>query len=166
MTRPSGSLGTRAIKTLKLLLGLALVLMVVLNIVNAAGRYGGLPVPGGMDELLVFAMIWIVMIGCILATHDRTHLSINLLPQSLNHDDRRILETFVSFLTAGVCAFVAWHSWTFIERIGAIGQKSMGLGVPMVVPHMAILVGFAGTALVSLALAITDCRALFLDRAE
>ncbi|MCY6381855.1 TRAP transporter small permease [Hoeflea prorocentri] len=166
MTRPSGSLGARALETLKLLLGLALVLMVVLNIVNAAGRYGGLPVPGGMDELLVIAMIWVVMIGCILATHDRTHLAINLLPQSLNNDRRRVLETLVTFLTAGVCAFVAWHSWTFIERIGAIGQKSMGLGVPMVVPHLAIFVGFAGTALVSLVLAVTDCRAFFQDRAK
>lgn len=166
MTGPSGSFEMRALRALKVLLGLALVVMVILNIVNAAGRYGGFPVPGGMDELLIFSMIWIVMIGSILAAHERTHLSINLLPLTLKENHRRVLEALISFVTAGVSGFVAWHSWTFIERIGAIGQKSMGLGVPMVLPHLAILVGFAGIALVSILLGFTDCRAIFQDRVE
>jgi hypothetical protein len=36
----------------------------------------------------------------------------------------------------------------------------MGLGVPMVIPHAAVFVGFALTALVALALLVFDLMAL------
>jgi TRAP-type transport system small permease protein len=154
------SLETQILKVLRALLGFGLILLVFLNVANAAGRYGGLPILSGMDELLVFGMIWIVMIGAILATRDRSHLSINLLPLALGPTKRRLLETLTTLVTAGVCGFVAWYSWVFIDRIAAIGQTSMGLGIPMVIPHLAILVGFSGIAIVSVLLGWSDLRAI------
>lgn len=166
MIRHANLFEARILTALKALLGLGLVAMVLLNVANATGRYSGLQTFSGMDELLIFAMIWVVMVGAVLAMRERTHLSITLLPAALSRRARMTLETGLAFVSATVCGFVAWHSWTFIERIAAIGQKSMGLGVPMVVPHMAILVGFAGISIVSLLLGLTDIRALWRGRAE
>lgn len=147
-----------AIAALRGLLGLGLVAMVLINVANAVGRYGDLPTLTGADELLVVVMIWIVMIGAILAAHDRTHLGIDLFPQRLTPRSRLSLTAATGAVTAAVCAFVAFHSLTFVERIAAIGQTSMGLGIPMVIPHLAVFTGFAGIAVVATVLAVVDLR--------
>jgi hypothetical protein len=48
----------------------------------------------------------------------------------------------------------------FLQRLAAIGQVSMGLAIPMVIPHAALLVGLAGTAVVAALLAAGDIRQL------
>ena len=159
MTGSMSRLEQRVLQALRIFLGLGLITMVLLNVANAAGRYGGLPTLTGADELLVFGMIWIVMIGGILTTRDRSHLAIDLLPPMFGGRGQLILQIGTSVVTAVVSAFIAWHSWTFIDRIGAVGQKSMGLGIPMTVPHFAVLTGFAGTAMVSILLVAGDARA-------
>lgn len=156
----------RAIAALKGLLGLGLVAMVLVNVANAAGRYGGLPTLTGADELLVFGMIWIVMVGAILATRERAHLAIDVLPARLAPRPRRVLAAAGSAVMALTCGFIAWHSHAFIERIGAIGQTSMGLGIPMVIPHFAVLTGFAGMAAVAALLAASDLAALLSGEGE
>jgi len=156
----------RAIGALKGLLGLGLVTMVLLNVANAAGRYGGLPTLTGADELLVFGMIWIVMLGAIIATRDRTHLSIDLIHARMTPAQRRLLLAATGIVMAATCAFVAWHSYQFIARIGALGQTSMGLGIPMVIPHVAILAGFAGMAVVAALLAAGDMAVLLAGEGE
>ena len=139
------------VRALRALLGLGLVAMVGLNVANAAGRYGGFATLTGADELLVYAMIWIVMVGAILAARGGEHLNIDLLPSALPGTAATLVAVTVDLVTLAVCAFIAFHSWTFIARIAAIGQTSMGLGVPMTWPHAAVLVGFAGIAAAALA---------------
>jgi TRAP-type C4-dicarboxylate transport system permease small subunit len=145
---------------LKTFLGLGLVMMVLLNFLNAIARYSGLHAFSGIDELLVYSMIWLVMIGAIVAMRERLHISITLLPTALGSWSKQVLLFGLSCVSTVVSGFIAWQSLAFIERIFAIGQKSMGLGVPMVVPHLAIFTGFAGMAIVSLALSIADLRIL------
>lgn len=146
--------------SLRGLLGLGLVALVLLNVVNAAGRYGGLPTLTGADELMVYGMIWIVMVGAILATRERSHLSIDVLPGRLSRQSARLLSVATGLAGALVAAFVSVQSWSFIGRIGALGQTSMGLGIPMTIPHLAVFTGFAGMAIVSAALVLSDLRAL------
>lgn len=145
---------TRLIAIVRVFLGLGLISMVLLNVANAVGRYGGFWSLTGADEALVYGMIWIVMLGAILATRARDHLVIDLLPAVLPPLRAAQLRILTDAATAGVCFFVAWYSWSFIERIGAIGATSMGLGIPLVLPHAAILVGFVGMGIVSTALAL------------
>ncbi|MEO1104994.1 MAG: TRAP transporter small permease subunit [Pseudomonadota bacterium] len=149
-----------AIAALKAILGLALIAMVIVNVANAAGRYGGLPTLTGADELLVFTMIFIVMIGAVLAARERSHLSIDLLPERLAPRQRQLLKALTNIVAAVVCAVVANASLGFVQRIGALGQTSMGLGIPMVVPHLAITAGFIGMGAVSAILAVVDLAAL------
>lgn len=158
MTLPLPRIEALAVATLRALLGLGLVAMVLLNVANAAGRYGGLPTLTGADELLVYGMIWIVMVGAILATRERSHLCIDLLSQRLTGCAELVLSLAVGMVTVAVCGFIAYHSFSFVERIAAIGQTSMGLGIPMVVPHLAITTGFAGMALVATILVAVDLR--------
>ena len=52
--------------------------MVLLNVANSACRYLLSVVLIGADELLVFAIIWMVTIGMILVTIDRRHIALDL----------------------------------------------------------------------------------------
>jgi TRAP-type C4-dicarboxylate transport system permease small subunit len=144
------------VQVISVLLGLGLIAMVVVNVANAIGRYTGWYALVGADELLVYGMIWIVMLGAILAARNRDHLSINLLSSVAVGYNARILQIVVDLATVAVSAFIAWHSFVFIDRIAPLNQTSMGLGMPMVIPHSAIFVGFAGIAAVTAFLTVAD----------
>jgi len=154
----------RVIGLIRILLGLVMVSMVILNLANAAGRYVGTPIFTGADELLVFGMIWLVMIGAVVSTRERKHLSIDVFPQRLDDKSRLLLNTVVGIFTVVLATFIAFHSLHFINKISAIGQTSMGMGVPMVIPHFAVFTGFSGIALVTGILAIKDFRELIIRR--
>ena len=144
------------VKLVGILLGLCLIAMVLINVANAIGRYSGLFALVGADELLVYSMIWVVMLGAILAARNRDHLSINLLPSATSGRVASALQIVIDIATVAVSVFIAWHSFVFIGRIASLNQSSMGLGIPMVIPHSAIFVGFAGIAAVTAFLTIVD----------
>lgn len=153
-----------AVRGICILLGLGLIAMVLINVANALGRYSGWFSLVGADELLVYGMIWIVMLGAILAARNRDHLSVNLLPEAATGRAGLVLQTAIDVATVAVSAFIAWHSFVFIERIASFNQKSMGLGIPMVIPHSAVLVGFIGIAAVTAFLTLVDILRLTASR--
>lgn len=131
------------------LLGLALIAMVLLNVANAAGRYlAGRALPGA-DEILLYAMIWLVFLGLILVTARRRHLGLNLLERRLPPPGRRLQRLLTDLLLALLCGFLALQSLAVVERLGAIGQTSMAAGLPMAWVHGGLLAGLALTALVA-----------------
>ncbi len=144
------------VRLIGVLLGIGLIAMVVVNVANALGRYSGWYSFVGADELLVYGMIWIVMLGSVLAARNRDHLSVNLLPTYVTGRMAAVLQIVIDMVTVAVSSFVAWQSFSFIERIASLNQKSMGLGIPMTLPHSAILVGFAGIAAVTAFLTVVD----------
>ena len=153
-------LEARLLAFVRAALGLGLIAMVLLNVANAGSRYGGLPTLTGADEALVYGMIWIVMLGAILAARGREHLVIDLVPAALGRRPAALVRLVTDAATAGLCGFVAYHSWAFVERIGALGSTSMGLGIPMTWAHSAVLTGFAGMAAVAAGLVAADLATL------
>ena len=143
------------------LAGLVLIAMVALNVVNAAGRYTIGLVFVGADELLVFSMIWMVMVGAVVAVAERSHLSLDMLPLRLHGRARTALYAFHGVVMTIACGCAAWQSLAFVTKIGRLGQTSMGLGIPMAVAHSALLVGFTGMAVVALWLTVRDLAAVF-----
>lgn len=142
------------------LLGLVLLGMVVLNVANAVGRYVFGKVFIGADESLVFAMIWLVMIAMILVTADRGHIALDFLVNRVGARARTALSLLHNAIVLVACAYAAVVSIAFVGRVGATGQTSMALGISMVLPHSALIVGFGGTAMVSLLLVISDILVL------
>jgi TRAP-type transport system small permease protein len=137
------------------LLGTLLIGMVLLNVANAACRYLFGLVFIGADELMVFAMIWMVMIGMILVTIDRRHIALDFLANRLTSRPRIALTLFHHLILAIGAAYAAVQCLEFTRRVAAIGQTSMAIGFPMVFAHSALVVGFAGTALVAAMLVVS-----------
>jgi TRAP-type C4-dicarboxylate transport system permease small subunit len=149
-----------AVAAARTLLGVALIVMVAINVINAVCRYVFGVVFPGADEILVFMMIWLVMVGLILVTADRRNIALDFLASRLGLRARLVLAIIQHGAMAAACAFATVQCWTFVGRLAAIGQTSMALGIPMAIPHFALVVGLAGTTIVAALLLAADVAAL------
>lgn len=141
----------RLLRRLDRLLGWIFMGVVLLNFASAAGRYlGGRPIIGA-DEVQVFTMVWLIFLGTILAAVRRIHLRMDVLTARMQGRRAwwRMLTEVV--LTVGVCALTTWISLQFTLEIHAMEQKSDAAEVPMWIPHLSVVVGFAGMTLCALA---------------
>jgi TRAP-type transport system small permease protein len=151
-----------AVSAARTLLGTALILMVAVNVVNAVCRYVLGVVFQGADEILVFMMIWLVMLGLILVTADRRNIALDFLASRVGPRARLVLAVVQHTAMTAACAFATVQCWTFVGRLAAIGQTSMALGIPMAIPHFALVVGMAGTTIVAALLLASDLATLAL----
>ncbi len=140
-------------------LGAALLIVVGINVVNATGRYLFGFSMTGTDELMVYTIVWVVMAGAILSLANRDHISVNLLPSYAKGRFRHLL--YIVHDIAGVlaCAYATYVSYGFVTRIGRLGTTSMGLGIPMTIPHAALLVGFTGLTITAAIMLARDLNA-------
>lgn len=150
-----------ALSAVRTLLGAVLIGLVLLNVMNAVARATGRVVIG-VDEVLVFGMIWMVMIGMLLVTADRSHIALEILTARVGPKARCILSIATHAVMVLACGYAAVQSFGFIQRVTATGQTSMALGMPMLIPHSALLVGFGGTAVIAAMILVSDLR--FLSR--
>ncbi len=140
-------------------LGMAMLAVVAINVVNATGRYlFGFSMTGS-DELMVYTMVWMVMSGAVLALAGRDHISVNLVPSYAGGRTLHLLHIVHDLAALAACGLATYSSYGFVTRIAALGTRSMGLGVPMIVPHAALLFGFAALTLTTLALLLRDADA-------
>lgn len=149
-----------AVSATRTLLGVALLVMVALNVVNAICRYVLGIVLTGADEVLVFMMIWLVMLGLILVTADRRNIALDFLASRLAPRRRLMLAVVQHAAMTAACAFATVQCWAFVSRVAAIGQTSMALGLPMAIPHFALVVGLGGTTVVAALLLANDIAEL------
>jgi len=148
-----------AASAVRILLGLVLIGLVLLNVVNALARATGFVVIG-VDEVLVFGMIWMVMLGMVLVTAERGHIALELLATRVGPRTARIFSIITHGVMSASCLYAAYQSFLFVQRVNESGQTSMALGMPMLIPHAALVVGFGGTAVIAALLVINDIQAL------
>jgi len=158
----------RQIRTfVRAFLGLLLLAMVLMNVANAAGRYIFQKAIPGSDEVLIFAMVWLVFVGACLVTLDRGHLSFDMLPRALGQYGGRILHSVTCLAISLLTGYVAIQSWAVLTKLLLIGQKSMATEIPMVIPHAAVLISLSLISLISLIYAFMPAEGRSLsDRAE
>lgn len=149
-----------AMSGLHSLLGLTLLFVVGVNVLNATSRYLFGISPVGADELMVYSVIWVVMVGAILSLFLRSHINVNLLPLYAKGRIRHLLHVLQDAAAVFACGYTTYASWLFLGRISKLGVTSMGLGVPMTLPHAALLFGFAGLTVTGAVMFVGDVIAL------
>lgn len=119
----------------------ALVLLVILVASAVVVRYFGLF--GGSlhwtDEASRFTMIWLAMLGSVVALDRGAHLAVTLLPDALSPATKRAVMLASTFFSAAFVIVLAWKGWELSLR--TMGQVSPALGVRMGYVYMAIPVG-------------------------
>lgn len=139
----------RAMRVLRVALGVALVAGVLLNLGNVFGRYVLGQSILGADELQVFLMIWIAFAGAAVVTWRGEHLRMDILLDMLPPAGRRAMLVLEWALVAVLAGFAVAQSWRYVAQMLAIDRRSDALGIPIAIPHAAVLAGFAVIALIA-----------------
>lgn len=150
-----------ALSALKSLLAVVLIALVVTSCVNIVLRYLFKVNWLAADELQVFVMIGLAFLGTIVVSGEGRQLRLDLLGQISAPWLKTALAMAESLVAFVVCGFVAYHSWAFLMRAFAMGQKGGSSGVPMWIPHASVTLCFAVLSVLALASLIGHIWAAF-----
>jgi TRAP-type C4-dicarboxylate transport system permease small subunit len=137
-------------RALELALALALIGAVLLNFVNVVGRYGFGSTMTIADELQTYAMVWIAFLGAAVVTWRGVHLRMDVIAQRLPSSVKQVLSWIEAILVLVLGVLVTWVAWQYVAQMYSLGARSQTAGIPMWIPHSALLVGFALTVVASL----------------
>ena len=131
----------RLLRLIRFLAVSVLVALVAVVMGSVVVRYFGL-FQGSLhwaQELARFAVVWMVMLGCVLGLDRGAHMSVEVLPDSLAPPLRRAIGVLALGIAATFLALLAWHG--FMLAFATMGQVSPALGVPMGWVYLSIPVG-------------------------
>ncbi len=138
--------------------GLLLLSALAINIANVVGRYGFGHSIYWADEAMVFLVVWSVCLAGIAIAWRGAHLNMDLLLEALPKWPKVALTGLISLVTVAMFTTMAWIAATVVAKFMGTGQRSVAMGLPMVVPHLALLLGFGLAAVAILARHIVEGR--------
>ena len=128
--------------------GLLLLGSIALNFINVVARYGFDAPIVWADEILTYLVIWFVFLGACLVAWRDDHLRIDVVSGLCPPPVRPVLALVSTVATVGISLFMTVQAYEVISLMVQTGQRSTAAGIPMTVPHAALLVGFLLIALV------------------
>ena len=131
------------------LVGLLLILGVVLMFANVLARHLFAAPFYWAEEVAVYMNVWCVFLGVALVTRRNAHLRMDLVLKAVPARVARVLNTASWLATLLVSAVVVWCSATMLLQLWEADLRSVAIGLPMVVPHLAVFVGFLATFIVA-----------------
>jgi len=127
---------------LEKLLGAALIVAVLYNFVNVVGRYIVGRTFISADEVQIYIMVYIAFLGAAVATWRRAHLRMDVLVHRLPRRAKTMLGVVELALTMVLAAFVCYVAWGYVKQMAGLDARSQNAGIPMWIPHSAIVFGF------------------------
>jgi len=71
-------------------------------------------IPWG-DSLVRILVLWLGLIGAMIASRNHRHIKIDILSRHLNPTNQIRLRRFTDVITSTVCFIVAWYAFTFVK---------------------------------------------------
>lgn len=134
---------------LERLLGVLLIVAVLYNFVNVVGRYVFGRTFISADEVQIYIMIYIAFLGAAVATWRRMHLRMDVLLQRMPRALQAGLGVLELALILVLAAFVLYVSSGYVKQMAGLDARSQNAGIPMWIPHSAIVLGFGLIAVLS-----------------
>ncbi|MCE8021872.1 TRAP transporter small permease subunit [Halomonas sp. MCCC 1A11036] len=115
----------------------------------------------GMEELVLFAVVWFYMLGAVLASKDRAHLQADFIPVMVKSEALaltiRIVATVISMLMAGL--FMLWShellQWAFSRR-----QSTPVFSLPIYIAQASLFIAAVFMTLYLVRDLVSDIKAL------
>lgn len=131
----------------RVIVGAAIFLSIGLNCANIVGRYVFQAPIVWVEEVLIFLMIWSVFIGAVLVTWEGRHIKMDLLSIMMPSPVKEIFNFIGALIFVVVCGLVVVQSWTVTSLMSELNNRSPAADLPMVIPHLALLLGFSAMLL-------------------
>ncbi len=116
---------------------------ILINVANVIGRYVFAQPIFWAEEVLVFIIIWAIFLASATIMYRGEHLNMDLFYAAMKGRLKRIVNIAIVVLFVICASLVVVQSYKVVSLYLNGGGVSVAAGVPMVVPHAAILVGFA-----------------------
>jgi TRAP-type transport system small permease protein len=97
----------------------------------------------------VYIMVYIAFLGAAVATWRRLHLRMDVLVQRLPRAIKAALGVVELLLVVVLAGFVLYVASGYVTQMAGLDARSQNAGIPMWLPHSAILLGFALIAVLS-----------------
>jgi TRAP-type C4-dicarboxylate transport system permease small subunit len=133
------------------LVGVALVVAVLINVVNVLGRYGFNHIFTGADDVEIYLMIFIAFSGGLIADIRQRHLRMDVLSRHFPPAPGYLVKGAEALLGIAVCGMMTWVSWNYTFKIFRIGSLSENAHIAMWIPHSVLAVSFTLMTLAGLA---------------
>jgi TRAP-type C4-dicarboxylate transport system permease small subunit len=138
------------VKIPHVLCGMLLLAAIAINVVNVIGRYVFSRPVDWAEEVLIYMIVWAVFISLGSVTYQGLHLRMDLLVLNVKGWFRTFLGGLTATLMVGCSVFMMIQTFGILRFYLGSGETSMGAKVPLLYPHTALLVGFAGLAAAAL----------------
>lgn len=133
----------RTANALTIALAVLLICGILISVVNVSTRYiWGFTYRGG-DEIQVYIMVMMTFVGAGIVSWRNQHLRLDLLSAAAPKPVGTVLNWFERGLALLVCGFVLWVAWSYTARVFGFGMRSDTAGIPLWIPHSALVAGFA-----------------------
>ncbi len=73
-----------------------------------------------VDELAIYAMVWMTFLGASAALHNRTSVSITLITDAVTPERRRIIGMFVDVIVLAFSLMLLWFCWRWFLPLDLI----------------------------------------------
>jgi TRAP-type C4-dicarboxylate transport system permease small subunit len=78
------------------------------------------------DELLRIQVLWVGLMGAVVASRDHRHINIDILSRFLSRRFQVVAGAITDLFTATVCGLVGWHSGRFVIQEIEFGATGVG----------------------------------------
>ena len=126
----------------RIVIGTLILFSIALNFANVIARYLFFAPILWAEEVMIYIMVWCVFMGSILVSWDGRHLKMDLISSSLRAPLKQWINGFAVMVFLVACGFVAVQSYKAVSLFTRLGQESTVAGIPMTIPHSALLIGF------------------------
>lgn len=98
------------------------------------------------EPTLRLLVLWVGMLGAMLATHDNKHIRINVISRHLPEEKRHLATRLTALVSALVSVLLTYHSARFVYFEWQDGTEAFS-GMPAWLAELVLPVGFAIMAL-------------------
>ncbi len=126
-----------------LITGTLFLAAIVINFANVVGRFVFSSPIFWAEEVLVFIIIWCVFLAAGAIVYRGEHINMDLFHSVMAGPLKRAVNIAIWVLLIAGCAMVSYQSWKVLALMRATQVTSVAAGIPMVLPHAAIAVGFS-----------------------
>ena len=135
-------------RTLGAVAALILFAMMIVTVIDVAGRYlFDHPLPSGF-ELTQVLLAQLIFVGLPLVTARQGHVTITLTDRWFNPFTAMIRDRLVGLVCALVTAGIAWRLWVLAGRLGEYGDVFEFIGLPKALAAYSMSLLAALTALI------------------
>ncbi len=98
---------------------------------------------GWFEELAVYCMIWMALLGTEMGLRDGTQAAVTAIVDRFHGRGKQILQIVSKALVVMFTAIMTSASWNMVAKQIRIGQTTAALKIPMAVPYAALFIAFA-----------------------